>query len=155
MAAAAKGLAQMGVGIGILTKMKVTNNWYSKSLSGYRVLVLKAASPHQEGLDLIWREDHDGFEVKAVWPLTPNLLSFQLVMGDKRCYIMGICIAPNCTTGVGDLQVAWEACPVDCTPIVVGDLNIHFEDLADNRADAIVNLLEEINTTNLSRIFFP
>jgi hypothetical protein len=30
MAAAAKGLVQMGVGIGILTKTKVANNWYSK-----------------------------------------------------------------------------------------------------------------------------
>ena len=46
MAAAAKGLAQMGARIGILTKMKVTDNQYSKSLLGYRVLVLKAASPH-------------------------------------------------------------------------------------------------------------
>jgi hypothetical protein len=33
MAAAAKGLAQMGVGIGILTKEKVTDDQYSKSLS--------------------------------------------------------------------------------------------------------------------------
>jgi hypothetical protein len=35
MAAVAKGLVQMGVGIGILTKTKVTNNQYLKSLSGY------------------------------------------------------------------------------------------------------------------------
>jgi hypothetical protein len=47
MAAAAKGLAQMGVGIGFLTKTKVTDDRYLKSLLGYRVLVLKAASPHQ------------------------------------------------------------------------------------------------------------
>jgi hypothetical protein len=53
MAAAAKGLAQMGVGIGILTKTKVTNNWYAKFLLGYRVLVLKAASQHQGGIGLI------------------------------------------------------------------------------------------------------
>jgi hypothetical protein len=82
MAAAAKGLAQMGVGIGILTKTKVTNDWYSKSLSGYRVLVSKVASPHQGGIGLIWREDHDGFEVKAIRPLTLNLMSFQFVTGD-------------------------------------------------------------------------
>jgi hypothetical protein len=53
MAAAAKGLVQMGVGIGILTKTNVTNDQYSKSLSGYRMLVLKAASPHQGGIGLI------------------------------------------------------------------------------------------------------
>ncbi len=155
MATAAKGLAQMGVGIGILTKTKVTNNWYLKSLSRYRVLVLKAAGPHQGGIGLIWREDHDGFEVKAVRPLTQNLMSFQLVTGDGRFYVMGIYIPPNCTLGGGNLRVAWEACPADCTPLVIGDLNIWFEDTADNRADAIINLLEEINTTNLSRNFLP
>ncbi len=39
MAAVAKGLAQMGVEMEILTKTKDPDNRYSKSLSGYRVLV--------------------------------------------------------------------------------------------------------------------
>ena len=103
MAAVANGLAQMGVGIGILTKTKVTNDQYLKPLSGYRVLVSKVASPHQGGIGLIWREDHDGFEVEAVRPLTPNLMSFQLVKGNKRYYVMGIYIPPNCTMGVDNL----------------------------------------------------
>ncbi len=153
MAAAAKGLAQMGVGIGILNKTKVINNRYAKSLSGYRVLTSKAASPHQGGIGLIWREDHNGFEVEAIRPLTPNLMSFQLITGNERYYIMGIYIPPNCTTGVEDLRVAWEACPADCTPLVVGDLNVRFEDLINYRADAILDLLDEINITNLSRKF--
>jgi hypothetical protein len=84
MAAVAKGLAQMGVWIGILTKTKVTNDRYLKSHLGYRVLVSKAASPHQGGIGLIWRKDHNGFEVEAVWPLTLNLMSFQLVTGNER-----------------------------------------------------------------------
>jgi hypothetical protein len=155
MAAAAKGLAKMGVEIGILAKTEVTNNWYSKSLLGYRVLVLIAASPHQRGIDLIWREDHDGFEVEAIRPLTLNLMSFQLVMGNKWYYVMGIYTPPNCTMGVDDLRVAWEACPADCTPLVVGNLNIWFKEPANDRADAIAYLLEEINTTNLSHNFLP
>jgi hypothetical protein len=64
--------------------------------------VSKAASPHQGGIGLIWKEDHDGFEVKAVWPLAPNLMAFQLVTGNERYYVMGIYIPPNCTTGVND-----------------------------------------------------
>jgi hypothetical protein len=106
-------------------------------------------------MGLIWREDDDGFEVKAVRPLTLNLMSFQLVTGNERYYVMGIYIPPNCTTGVDDLRVAWEACPTDCTPHVVRDLNIRCEDPTNNRADAIVDLLEEINTTNLSCKFLP
>jgi hypothetical protein len=80
IAAAAKGLAQMGVRIGILTKTKIINDWYSKSLLGYRVIVLKAVSPHQGGVGLIWREDHDGFDVKVIRPMNPNLLTFQFVL---------------------------------------------------------------------------
>ena len=79
----------------------------SQSSSWDRVLVLKAASPHQGGVGLIWRDVHDGFKVKAVQPLTLNLLSFQLIMGDERYYVMGIYIPPNCTMGVDNLQVAW------------------------------------------------
>jgi hypothetical protein len=119
------------------------------------ILLLKAASPHQGGIGLNWREDHDGFEVEAIRPLTLNLLSFQLVTGSERYYVMGIYIPPNCTMGVDDLRVAWETCPADCIPLVVENLNIRFEDPANDRADAIANLLEEINTTNLSRNFLP
>jgi hypothetical protein len=99
MAAAAKGLAQMGVGIGILTKTKITNNWYLKSLSGYWVLASKATSPHRGGIGLIWREGHNGFEVEAIRPLTPNLMSFQLVTGNERYYVMGIYIPPTVWRG--------------------------------------------------------
>ncbi len=69
----------------------------------------KVASLHQGGIGLIWWEDHDGFEVKAVWPLTPNLMTFQLLTGDERYYVMGIYIPPNCMMGVDNLRVAWEA----------------------------------------------
>ncbi len=67
---------------------------------------------------------------------------------------MGIYISPNCMA-VDNLRVAWEASPTDCTPFVVGDLKICFEDLTNNRVDAIIKLLEEINITNLSCKFIP
>jgi hypothetical protein len=116
--------------------------------------VSKAASPHQGGIGSSGGRTKDGFEVKAVRPLILNLMSFQLVTGNERYFIMGIYIPPNCTTGLADLRVACKACPADCTPLVVGDLNIWFEDPADDRADTIVDLLEEINTTNLSHNFY-
>jgi hypothetical protein len=68
---------------------------------------------------------------------------------------MGIYIPCNCTMGVDNLRVAWEECPAARTPLVVRDLNIQFGDPTDNRVDAIVDLLEEINTTNLSHNFLP
>jgi hypothetical protein len=56
----AKGLAQMGVTVAVLTEMKITDDCYPHFLSGFKVLLSKAASRHQEGIALLWREGHQG-----------------------------------------------------------------------------------------------
>ena len=96
------------------------------------------------------------------WPLkcasTPARKSLPSSLPPSNSTVAQLVVPPNHlgrATGVDDLQVAWEACPADCTPLVAGDLNIQFEDPANNRVDAIVDLLEEINTTNFSCNFLP
>ena len=81
LAAAVKGLCQMGVGCCVLTETKLTDNRYSKTTLGYCVISLKATIPQQGGVALLWEEGHKDFEVKAVTIVSPNLLMFQLVMG--------------------------------------------------------------------------
>ena len=83
LAAAARGLRQMGVGCCVLTKTKLTNNRYSKTTSGYCVILSKATSPQQGGVALLWEEGHQDFEVEAVTIISPNLLTFQLVTREE------------------------------------------------------------------------
>jgi hypothetical protein len=90
--------------------------------------------------------------VEAATVVTPNLMTFQLVTGYERFYIKGIYIPPNDTTGVDALRTAWAACPADCTPLVIGDLNINFEHPRDARKKDIA-LLDEINLVDSSRKF--
>jgi hypothetical protein len=85
--------------------MKVTDNWYPKFVLVYKVIPSKAASHKQGGVALVWKEGHT-FEVEAARIVTPNLLTFQLVMGYERFYVMGIYIPPNDTMGVDALQTA-------------------------------------------------
>jgi hypothetical protein len=59
LAAAAKGLRQMGIGCAVLTETKLTNDQYPKFVLGYQVISSKAASPHQGGVALLWRELED------------------------------------------------------------------------------------------------
>jgi hypothetical protein len=92
---AAKGQAKMGVGCAILSEMKITDDCYARMTSGYKVLSTKAPSKHKGGIALLWQPDHKGFEVEAARVVTPNLITFQLVMGDERYYVMGIYIPPN------------------------------------------------------------
>jgi len=100
---AAKGLAKMGVGCAILSDMKVTDDRYTHMMSGYKVLSTKAPSKHKGGIALLWQPVQEGFEVEATRVVTPNLITFQLVTGDDRYYVMGKYIPPNDVGGGDDL----------------------------------------------------
>jgi exonuclease III len=101
MAAAAKRLHQMGVGCAVLTKTKLTNDRYPKFILGYHVISSKAASPHQGGVALIWKESEDqGFLVEAAHIVSSNVLTFQLITGDERFFVISAYIPPADTMGV-------------------------------------------------------
>ena len=95
----AKGLAKMGVGCAILFEMKITNERYARTTLGYKVLVTKAPKKYQVGITLLWQPEQKAFEIEATKIVTPNLITFQLVTGDKRYYVIGIYIPPNGTEG--------------------------------------------------------
>jgi hypothetical protein len=145
LTSAAKGLAQMGVGIAVVTETKITDACYTRLTSGCKILASKAASHNQGGIALLWKKNHKGFEVESAKVLTPNLLTFQLVTGDERFYCMGVYIPPTDTMGVEDLQTAWEACPDGCMPLILGDLNINFGEPRDERDEVICNLIDDVD----------
>jgi len=155
LTSAAKGLAQMGVGIAVVTETKITDDRYTRLASGYKILASKAASHNQGGIALLWKENHQGFEVESAKILTPNLLTFQLVTGDERFYCMGIYLPPADTMGVEDLRAAWEACPEGCMPLVLGDLNVNFSEPRDERDEVIRDLIDDIDLVDASRRYAP
>ena len=53
----ANGLAQMGVGLAILTETKVTDDRHPCLASGYKILVSKVVSHNQGGIALLWKEN--------------------------------------------------------------------------------------------------
>ena len=89
----------MGIGAAVLTEMKIMDDRYPKFSSGYKIIASKATSHSQGGVALVWKEGHDSFEVEAATVATPNLLTFQLVTGYERFYVMGIYIPPMILRG--------------------------------------------------------
>ncbi len=151
----AKGLAQMGVGLAILIEMMVMDNRHPRLMLGYKILASKAASHNQGGIALLRKENCGKYKVELARVVMPNLLMFQLITSDKQFYCMGVSIFPTDMMGVEDLWAAWEACPVGCTPVVLGDLNINFRDPRNKRKELIVDLLNNINIVDTSRRFVP
>jgi hypothetical protein len=152
LAAVAKGLCQMGIGCAVLTETKLTNDRYPKHVEGYHVIVLRATSPQQGGIALLWTEEHQHFKVKTVNIVSPNMLMFLLIIGGVQFFVMGAYIPPADTTGVDDLRNAWAKCPANCKPLLLGDLNINFGSCS-KREEIIADLLNKMNLANMSHKF--
>jgi hypothetical protein len=146
---AAAGLAQMRIGMVVLTETKFVDNWYPKMATGYMIMSSKAASSAQGGVALTWRKNNPSFEVKSVRFYSPNTLTYQLKMGDKQIYVVGMYIPPNCTGGVEDICRVVEACPVGCKLLIMGDLKANVGFPCNKREKVIVNLLDELCQVDL------
>jgi hypothetical protein len=112
----AKTLAQMGVGIAVVTETKITDARYTRLSSGYKILASKVARHNQGGIALLWKENHQGFEVESAKILTPNFLTFQLVTGDERFIAWEFISPPQTrwgwkTFGLPGKPVRTAACP--------------------------------------------
>jgi hypothetical protein len=141
----------MGVSLAVVMEMKIMDARYTRLASGYKILASRAASHNQGGIALLWKEDHQGFEVESAKILSPNLLTFQFVTGDERFYCMGIYLPPTDTMGVEDLRAAWEACPEGCMPLVLGDLNVNFSEPRDERDKVIRDFIDDIDLLDAAR----
>ena len=127
----------------------MTHNKYPWYTPGYNVIASKATSHNQGGVALLWKEGDDLPGVEAACIVMPNLLTFQLITDVERFYVMGIYIPPNDSLGVNDLRAAWNLCPADCVPLILGDLNINFKHPQDYREEAIADLVDETLSTHL------
>ena len=102
---------------------------------------------------LLGRDSEElGFLVEEATVVSPNVLTFQLVTGGVRFYVMGAYIPPADTTGV-DVRAAWDKCPANCHPLLLGDLNINFGSPRSEREEIIVDLLNEIGLADISQKF--
>ena len=91
---ALRAMAMMGVDLGVFTETKITDGVYTRFSSGYNVTATNAVSASQGGIALFWR-DNELYEVEEVATRGPNVLTFELVMGQVRFFVVGAYIPPS------------------------------------------------------------
>jgi hypothetical protein len=82
-----------------------------------------------------------------------NVLSFLLVSGATRYYILGCYIPPNDLTTLTHIKQAWMACPKGCLPIVLGDLNTNLAAPRDEHDETIAEQVDTMNLVDMSSPF--
>ena len=142
----------MGVDCGVFLETKLTDDVYTRWSSGYNVLSTRAPSKWQGGISLFWRAS-ETYEIEEVEMRGPNVLSFQLVSGATRWYIVGCYIPPNDLTTLTHVEQAWQACPRGCLPILLGDLNVNLAAPRDERDETIAEQVDAMALSDMSAHF--
>ena len=119
---ALRGTFQANMDLGILQETNLTYGIYTRGSSGYSVIATDALSRHRGGVALFYRSEPH-FVVEAVEKFGPNVLGFQLAMGARQWYIVGVYIAPEDTeTMERVVEAIWKK-PQGAELMVAGDLN--------------------------------
>jgi hypothetical protein len=142
----------MGVDCGILLETKLTKGVYTRWSSGYNVQSTHAPSKWQGGISLFWRTS-ETYEIEEVELRVQNVLSFQLVSGATRWYIIGCYIPPTNLTTLRHINVTWRACPKGCLPILLGDLNVNLAAPCNECNDTIAKQVDAMALIDVSNYF--
>jgi hypothetical protein len=108
---------------------------------------------HQGGIALFWQANKT-HEVKDWCISGPDVLSFVIITGSKRFYIVGCYIPPNNLCTLPQVKQALNECPKRLTPLLIGDLNVNLCAPWDKRDEQIAVVVEDdCALTNLSKRF--
>ena len=66
---------------------------------------------------------------------------------------MGAYIPPADTTGVDDLPAVWASCPVNCKPLLLGDINFNLRNPRSEQEEIVADYVNDINVADMSRKF--
>jgi hypothetical protein len=150
---ALRAMAATGVDLGIFTETKVTDGVYTRFSSGYNVTASNATSVSQGGIALFWR-DNELYEVEEVAMHGPNVLTFELVTGEMRFFVVGAYIPPSdLGTTLSHIHQAWLECPKGCEPLLLGDLNANLFTPRDEREDGIAEQVDAMDLVDMGRHF--
>ena len=97
-----------------------------------------------------------GFAVEEVRPYGPNVLSFEVVSGRRRWYIIGCYLAPDDAWTIERVVTALGDQPRGTALIVAGDLNTDLGNIDyDGRGTKILAAITESGLEDMAALFLP
>ena len=153
---AVRELHRMHIHLAVLTEAKLTVAPYTRSAFGYQITATMAASPHQGGIALAWKEN-DSWHLESPLPHGPNVMSAVMVSGRTKTLIVGVYIPPTSDAEVTTQKVT-EACAryPQLPRIILGDLNSDLSVGPSSEFDtAVASAVAEWGVQDTSTYFQP
>ena len=153
--AALRGMAQANIDLGVFQDTKCTNGVYTRALARYHVVATDTLRRHCGGVALFYREEAD-FAVEEVRTYGPNVISFEVVTGQRRWYIIGCYIAPDDDWTIEWIVTALGDQPQGTALIVTGYFNKDLGEMAsDRRGTEIAAAITEAGLEDMTAHFLP
>jgi hypothetical protein len=112
----------MNIDIENLEETKITNDCYTKNCFGFEVITTEAESVFQGGIASVYRPSAY-WTIETINRYNPNVISFELVTGERRFSCVGAYIPSGDTTTIENITIAIERLPRNNPLILFGDLN--------------------------------
>jgi len=149
---ALRALDQMHIDAGILTETKLSHNKFTHSYRGYTICAT-TASRTQGGVALFFRNTPQ-WTFEGIKVFGPNVIRCSLVSGSHRWTILGVYIPPSDSNGE-TLNWIEKALQNQRHPLILlGDLNLDFRALHNDRDHDIADALSLLDLQDVSN-FFP
>ena len=153
MESALRGMSQANMDLGIFQETKVTDGIYTHGSARYSVFATDAPSRHHGGV-AVFHQPAPHFAVEAVQQFGPKVVSFQLVTGARRWYIVGCCLASDDTLTIERVAEALRERPKEAKLMVAGDMNANLaEPEGDRRGEDIAEALATEGLEDMSAHF--
>ena len=113
---------QANMNLGVLQETKLKKCIYTRDSSSYKVVATDAPITHSVGVAIFYRTA-DHFSVEVFQSHRANVVSFQLVSGDRWWFIMGCYMAPDDASTIEDSVAAISKRPWGVVLLVVYNFN--------------------------------
>ena len=148
-------MSQADMDLGIFQETKCTDGIYTRESDGCRVVATDTPSQHLGGVALFYRPS-PLFAVESVREYGPNVMSFEVVAGARRWYIIGCYLAPDDTSTIERVVAAIRDRPKGTALVVAGDLNTDLEDSEnDRRGTEIAAAMTAAGVEDMMAHFLP
>ena len=148
-------MAQANIDLGVFQDTKCTDGIYTCASARYRVIATESPSRHHGGVALFYREKAH-FAVEEVRNYGPNIISFEVVTGRRRWYIIRCYIAPDDARTTKRVVKSLGDQPQATALIVAGDFNTNLGEMAsDGRGTEITAAITEAGLEDMTAHFLP
>ena len=131
---AARALRVMHTHIVVVQGVKLSGRKHTRLLSGYAVMATDVKQARFGGVALLW-EESELYELEEAKARGPNVITFELMTGTDRYYVVGCYIPPSDVAGttLATIEQAMAEMPKGCIPILIEDLNANLTKPGDDR----------------------